>query len=90
MEDFKDFVLEMGQEQEFEYYVYRIDGGRMPEWLWRVRNLFSIARVFILAKRCEIRGHHNLVDDGSWHGPDSGGEAFRCVDCGQSWRHIFY
>jgi len=81
------------QSYQHDYWVYQWEGGKMPHWLYRllekIRNPFRMARAFVLAKQCEREGH-NLVDDGSWATPDSGGEAYRCTRCGESWRHVYY
>ena len=48
---------------------------------WKVR--------LIAATICRWKGH-DLVDDGSYATPDSGGEGFQCLRCGWSWWHQMY
>lgn len=53
------------------------------DWLWMLYGK-TVERTI-----CKWRGH-DLVDDGSYSNPDSGGEGQRCIRCGQSWWHQYY
>jgi hypothetical protein len=42
-----------------------------------------------LAFGCQIMGH-DMVDNGSYAGPDSGAESFVCTYCGFQFEHTYY
>jgi len=93
-EKFKAEWVDGYDPEGWDYYIYRChENGKMPRWLFffldKILLPFRVAKAFVLAKRCEQVGHH-LVDDGSWANGDSGGDAYRCTRCGESWRHVYY
>jgi len=93
-EEFKAEWMDDHDPEGWDYYVYKFhEGGKLPCWLYtlieKIRFPFRMAWQFVLMKRCEREGHH-LVDDGSWANPESGGDAYRCTRCGESWRHVYY
>lgn len=40
-------------------------------------------------QHCRVHGH-DMIDDGSYAGPDSGAECLVCTRCGYSWSHTYY
>ncbi len=70
----------------------------MRESMWWMEHpkLMSIQEWFLL-RWSVVVDHtlckwfsHNLVDDGSYATPDSGGEGWMCTRCGRSWWHQYY
>lgn len=63
-------------------------------FLWVVLVVFLTVAGFVrrwLCEKCVCRFFgHNLVDNGSYAGPDSGAEYLICKRCGYTWHHIYY
>lgn len=59
-------------------------------YLDRIRGWFALVWLYVMYWTICRWFDHNIVDDGSYAGPDSGEEALRCTRCGWSWHHIYY
>ena len=72
---------------EWNHYTYGChmmqERPSICEFLWL--NI----KEWCLGLRCKIKGH-DMQDDGSYAGPNSGVDSYCCSRCGYSWTHTHY
>ena len=80
MNNFQDFVYgSYDPETDTQKSLFRL----------RIEWLLAEAEYFVRSYFCRRRGH-DLVDAGSYGGPEGGADHYECRRCGQDFSHTYY